>query len=60
MNSVRYSMKYQGFPPSGCQDIGIRKFELAANSIPLIHSLKCQRSTTVGCKYTAIKNLTLL
>ena len=35
MNSVRsnsLSLKYQGFSPSGCQDIGIRKFEFVAKT----------------------------
>ena len=35
MNSVRsnsLSLKYQGFPPLGCQDIRIRKFEFVAKT----------------------------
>ena len=35
MNSVRsnsLSMKYQGCPPAGCQDIGIRKLEFLAKT----------------------------
>ena len=35
MNYVRsnnLSLKYQGFPPSDSQDIGIRKFEFVAKS----------------------------
>ena len=35
MNSVRsnsLSLKYQEFPPSGCQDIGIRKFDFVAKT----------------------------
>ena len=35
MNSVRsnsLSFKYQGFPPLGCQDIRIRKFEFVAKT----------------------------
>ena len=35
MNYVRsnsLSLKYQGFPPSDCQDIGIRKFEFVAKT----------------------------
>ena len=43
MNYVRsnsLSLKYQGFPPSDIQDIGIRKFEFVAkNSIPLASSI---------------------
>ena len=26
------SWEYQGFPPSGCQDIGISKFEFVAKT----------------------------
>ena len=35
MNHVRpnsLSLKYQGFPPSDSQDIGIRKFEFVAKT----------------------------
>ncbi len=35
MNSVRSnspSLNYQGFPPLGCQDIRIRKFEFVAKT----------------------------
>ena len=33
MNYVRSnSLKYQGFPPSDCQDIGIRKLEFVAKT----------------------------
>ena len=35
MNYVRsnsLSLKYQGLPPSGCQDIGINKFEFVAKT----------------------------
>ena len=35
MNHVRsnsLSLKYQGFPPSDCQDIGIIKFEFVAKT----------------------------
>jgi len=35
MNSFRsnsLSLKYQGFPPSGCKDIKIRKYEFVAKT----------------------------
>ena len=32
VGSNRLSLKYQGFPPSDYQDIGIRKFEFVAKT----------------------------
>ena len=49
MNYVRLSnpsLKYQRFTPTGCRDIGIRKFDFVAkNSVPLKTNLNRVKSS---------------
>jgi len=50
MNSVRsnsLSLKYQGFPPLGCQDIRIRKFEFVAKTQFLCSQISSNSSNVV-------------
>ena len=59
MNYVRsnsLSLKYQGFPLSDCQDIGIRKFEFVAKTqflcpFYILEIVKIARNNSQNLKY---------
>ena len=60
MNSVRsncLSLKYQGFPTSGCQDIGSRQFEFVAKTQFLwLISMITILANVQGKDYATVKN----
>ena len=54
MNSVisnNLSLKYQGFTPSGCWDIGVRKFEFLTD----FNSLEANRTIACECLLSKFK-----